>query len=313
MTREEEYLQRRMEEAVQLCTEFLLTNSSDIDLASKTGISSSNVGRILTNKELIEQAYPEIKRNLLELGYNENLIPENGTELFKFIRKKRQENLMNGKRSGSQTTFLNYMEFSDDDKKNSILAKTFLNKIYPTEEKQYKFLAHCMLFFKLHLYKVGNLFQIDENTLYENINKYCPNLGKYLEKLFIYNKKNQDEAFKNFFEYYKNLFSAVKANDENEVKKLFAMIGDSKAAELKRTRKKGDLISEEDIETLVMYQLKYSLTINDIAKSFNIQRAHYSIRVGKFLEKNKELEEDYRNLYNYNCLLVNHINEVRRG
>ena len=100
--------------------------------------------------------------------------------------------------------------------------------------------------------------------------------------------------------YYRELLDAVRHKDAEEKKRLISIIGDSKAAELKKRHKTGEPLTEEDIEILIKYQLKYALTSHDVAYIFEIDRNNYQKRVYKFLDANEQLRKEYECLINYN-------------
>ena len=68
--------EKMIKETRQLVNLFLRTNKSDIELSRMTGISSSTVGRRLTNEFGILKAFPE-----------------RGAEIYELIKENRQKNL----------------------------------------------------------------------------------------------------------------------------------------------------------------------------------------------------------------------------
>ena len=148
--RKKKNFQRRIDETIVLCTEFLLTNASDIDLANRLRMSSSTVGRRLTDKTYVVQAYEGVKQKLLNAGIAEKDIPATGDQLFLHVAKKRQENLLRGKALGGQTTLLNHVYLKEDDSKFNGVTKLSLSAFYSNTEKQYHFLANAALYFRLH-------------------------------------------------------------------------------------------------------------------------------------------------------------------
>ena len=113
--------------------------------------------------------------------------------------------------------------------------------------------------------------------------------------------------------YYHSLLNAARNKDLEERKRLVALIGDSKAVELKKRRNPGDKFTEEDLETLIRYQLKYALTATDLAYIFEINRSTFQKNVKKFLEGREELKKEYEYLMDYNNLKRDNLIGVRRG
>ncbi len=314
MTREEqeqtklENQTKRINETVLLCTEFLLTNASDIDLANKTGISSSTVGRRLTitNKEYIYKSYDMVVENLKNAGVKEEDIPKKSTELFELIQTRRHENLLKGKALGGQTTLLNHVYLKDESAKFQGVTKLSLSAFYTDPTKQYKFLINAALYFRLHLDTLSTLFQIEEKELLENILRVGSDNYEALKTLLYHDNRSQEDARIEFVNYYRELLEAVRHKNQEEKKRLIALIGDNKAINLRKKiqedKKNSNHISlsEEDIEVLIRYQLKYSLTTGDIAYIFDINRSNLQKRITKFLEDKTDLNNQYENLLAYN-------------
>lgn len=297
---------KRLNETILLCTEFLLTNLSDIDLSKKTGISSSTVGRRLTkiNQEYIIVSYDRVVENLKSAGISEEEIPKTSMELFELIQKKRQENLEKGKALGGQTTFLNHVYVRGDNGEFQGVKKLSLNAIYTDTIKQYKFLINAALCFRLHLDTLSVLFQLEENELLQNM----LNHGNYdaLTTLFYHDGKDQNVARIEFMNYYREMLEAIRNKNSKEQARLINIISDKNALLLnKRIKeaKENDLsinLSEEDIEVLIRYQLKYYLSARDIAYIFSLDRSNYQRRVTSYLAAYPELKTDYEDLMTWN-------------
>ena len=115
---------------------FLKTNASDEELSKMTGISSSTVGRRLTNRDIILSCFPA-----------------NGERLFEIVREKRKYNRERGKVIGNQTSVLNNFNGT---------PKLRLDVIYKDERKQLKFLSHLVLTFRAKLPLISELFGFEE-------------------------------------------------------------------------------------------------------------------------------------------------------
>lgn len=297
---------KRINETALLCTEFLLTNASDIELSNKTGISSSTVGRRLINQNYIYKAYDIVKENLINMGLKEEQIPQKTTELFELIQTKRHENLLRGKALGGQTTLLNHVYLKDNEAKFQGVTKLSLNAFYVDVNKQYKFLINAALYFRLHLDTISLLFQIDEKELLDNMLSMGSDCYDSLKALFYNDNKSQDIARKEFVKYYRELLEAIRHKDIEEKKRLISLIGDTNAVNLKNKikeskNKEGYInLTDDDIEVLIKYQLKYSLTSKDVSYIFDINRANYQKRVNQLLENKNDLKNEYENLIIYN-------------
>lgn len=310
---------KRINETVLLCTEFLLTNASDIDLGNKTGISSSTVGRRLTNQVYIYKSYDMVVENLKNAGFKEEQIPKKATELFELIQTKRHENLLRGKALGGQTTLLNHVYLKDETSKFQGVTKLSLSAFYTDPTKQYKFLIHSALYFRLHLDTLSVLFQIEEKELLENILRIGSGNYDALKTLLYHDNRSQEDARNEFVNYYRELLEAVRHKNIEEKKRLITLISDEKAINLRKKIQEDKKISnhiylsEEDIEILIRYQLKYSLTVKDIAYIFDINRSNLQKRIAKFLEDKIDLKNQYENLLIYNESKYKSVNGGYRG
>ena len=272
-----------IEETKMLVDLFLKTNASDIELSKKTGISSSTVGRRLTNKDYILKAFPT-----------------NGEILFEKIKLKRQENLLKGKALGGQTTLLNHVFTKDEERKVTGSTKLKLDVIFPKEENQNRFLVHISLYFHLHLDTLSLLFQIDEKELFDKLNKISPSSYKSFEYLFKMDDTNQDIARENFLNYYRELINAMRERNLEEKKRLINEVCDKKVLDFRNNHKPGDTILEEDIIALFNYQMKYALSNESIGYMFNIHNKNYAKRINAYLFDKPELKRSYEHVVDYN-------------
>lgn len=275
--------EKMIEETKMLVNLFLETNASDIELSKMTGISSSTVGRRLTNESNILRAFPD-----------------KGSSIYELVKGKRQENLQRGKALGGQTSLLNHIYTKDASGKFTGSSKIRLDVVYPNEESQYRFLVHVALTFRLHLDTLSSLLGIDEDELLRKMNEVSPASYEALQFLFCSDIKNQDLAKERFIDYYRELLKAISSKDLKEKRRLINMVTDSKVSEFKKRWKPGDKISDEDLRTLLNYQLKYALTTNTLVYNFNINRPNYQRRVYNLIETEPELKQDYEYLSDFN-------------
>lgn len=315
MTREEQEERKtqnhlkRLNETITLCVLFLMTNASDIELSNKTEISSSTVGRRLTNRLNILQSYDVVKTKLLENGWTLEQIPENGEKLFELIATKRQENLAIGKSLGGQTTFLNHIYTRGSDGKFEGTTRIKLDALYKDPEKQYKFIVHAALTFRLHLDTLSQLLQIDENEMLENMIRIVPGAYEAITFLLYHDVCDQNTARQEFLEYYRELINAIRTKDSESKKKLISVVSDARVAKIKNEREAGDLISDEEILAILNYQIKYALKQDEVADMFKINRSNYAKRALKLLESDTGLYKKYEYLSDYN---LSSIKGVRR-
>lgn len=253
---------------------FLEYNESDIDLAKRTGLSSSTVGRRLTNRDIILLCFPS-----------------NGERLFEIIKEKRKYNLNRGKAIGSQTSIINYLNNT---------PKLRLDIIYKDEDKQMQFLSHLVLHFRCKPALISELFGFDEDDITTKLldfNKGCYESFNYL---FYKDNYDQEQAKINVIDYYRNLIEAISKKDIATKNVLIREISDNKVIEFKNNHTNGDIKDDNDILTLLRYQLKYAVSNRKMGEKFHFDDANYARRVRKLIENNQELQNRYELLVNYN-------------
>lgn len=265
-----------MEQTILLVNMFLETNESDIELSRKTGISSSTVGRRLTNKEVIKKCFSE-----------------KGERLYEVIKEKRKNNLQRGKIIGNQISILNNLQLIDNNPK---LRLDVLYKDYPS---QIKFLSHIALTFRTNLDTLSNLFNISKKELENEIMKSNESCYESFYYLFYKDHTNQELAKARLIDYYRDLINAILKKDIETVNVLIREIKDTKIKEFKEVHKFRDIKTDEEIMTLLNYQLKYSLSNNVMADKFHFDRTTYAQRVRKLIDDNPELKSRYEDLIKY--------------
>jgi len=258
---------------------FLKTRESDIELSKKTGISSSTVGRRLTDKDYIIKAFPD-----------------NGEEIYNQIMQLRKDNLHKAKIRGGQTSMLNYIYTKDENGKFKGCTKLRLDVIFDDEEKQMEFLIHLMLTFRVKLSLIEQMFQINKNLLKRKLSEDI----KFFDALSYLNfndETNQEEARENVRYFYKELHNAFKDNIKKNI--LFNMISDEKINIIKNSNKSIDILSNDEIISILKYQLKYALNNDQLVNEFNMDMEKYRERIQVVLLENELLNQRYNDLMNY--------------
>jgi len=281
-----------LEETKLLVETFLKTRESDIDLGKRCGISSSTVGRRLTNKDRIVALYGQ-----------------NGDEIYKKVMAIRNENLQRGKMIGSQTSMLNHVK--EGEMINS--PKLLLGVFFASPEKQQQFLFHLALTTRAKPQLLEELFGIDQNEIVELFEKTVgPSAYGAIKYYLEIDDYDQELAKSKILTLYRDMLLANKNNDKKEKVRIIKEVTDDKAAKFRKkwqdyvdnktevNRKSCKLISDEEIEVVLRYQLKYALTDYIVAEQFYINRPNYRLRVQQLLENNMELYRRYEQLADRN-------------
>lgn len=278
VSREQEL--KMIEETRLLVNLFLTTQESDIDLEKRTGISSSTVGRRLTNEKRIREAFGE-----------------KGDKIYEQIMAIRKNNLQKGKKIGGQKSMLNNVYTKSENGKFSGSTKLRLDVIYDSELLQNHFLFHMALTFRAKPATLAELFQLDEKKLLETL--IGVSLGGYNSLLYLlyHDNTDQDLVKQNIISYYRDLINAESSKDMVTKKSLIDMVSDEKVAEIKKQIEEDNKsiieLTNEELESLLNYQLKYTLSINELANTFGIDASIYQKRVEILIQSLPELKERY--------------------
>ena len=258
---------KMLEETRLLVDLFLKTQESDIALEKRTGISSSTVGRRLTNKKRIINVYGS----------------DIGTSLYEQIMEIRKNNLQKGKKIGGQKSMLNNVYVKDENGKFSGSTKLRLDVIYDGELLQQHFLFHLALTFRAKPKTLADLFQLDEKKLLEDL--IGVSLGGYNSLLYLlyHDNTDQDLVKQNIISYYRDLLNAISKKDNEEKARLINLVSDEKASLVKKSLEEGKTnisnLTDDEIEILFRYQIKYVLSVTEVANTFGIDAKIYEMRI----------------------------------
>lgn len=192
----------------------------------------------------------------------------------------------------------------------------YLYLMYPTKEKRLLFLAQSALTYGVNLDSLCEMLdkkneeakkKFEAEMLEENRNFY-----NSLIYLFHHCPTNQSIAKRKYVEYFNNLVNAAKKKDKGQIKELISVIRDDKANNLKnKYREPGYYLNEEELLTIVNYQIKYGMDAKRAAALFNIDYHTYLTRVRKLEDKYPELISYFNYLADYNSLKYD--SSSRRG
>lgn len=263
--------ERIIKETKTIVKLFLMTRASDIELANKVGLSSSTIGRRLTNKERILKAFPD-----------------KGEKIYDVIIRLRRKNSLEGKLLGAETS---KMAHGSDEVKQRLNIKVLGN----TEAKQYNKLMHLILTYRPKLSLLSELFQIDEKCLFELIIRYCYPNKHIIKYIFEIELTDQEVARENIISFYHDLVIARRNNDKEAYKEVLSRIDDTKFLEAKEKHKPNHSITDEVVNACLEYQIKYCLPKKDACRTLGISYSDYQLAVYAMIE-NHPLRAQYEQL-----------------
>jgi len=252
------------EQKISVIKMFIDTKLSDKQLEALTGISRSTIDRSLKNLELIEKAFPG-----------------KGVEMAEQIAEIRKQNKQNGRVTGGQMSQIKYGNMDQENQNLAGNIKFSLEDFYSQPEKQFKLLIHLMLTFRIKPALLSQIISISEQEIIDGIYKYCDNTQMNSFVFLIQNDSYADQvvSVKDVINYLFQFKTARKNKDKIELKRLIDQIDDSQVAMLLSQRTKGSDLSDENIRTILKYQIKYGLHTFKLAELFGLHRGSYVNRI----------------------------------
>lgn len=277
---------KKVEQLKVLHKLFLKTKASDAELekmvkklyeksknsllltSNNTPISRSSIGRILTNIDLYYEAFPD-----------------NSMEEFEKIQEIRANNLKEAKRKGGITSFATYSYGRGADGHFTGKSTFKLDIVAKDEKEQFAFLKHIALYFHLNHESLAELFNY-KNMNSEELKDYIlkKSNSSYYSFKYLFNECNFDQelAKQNFIIYYDEMINAIRNKDIKERNNLIRKISDYKIIELKKSYKRGHILTEEELIIFQEYMEKYHLSENDALNVVGITMKTYNKSLDNF-------------------------------
>lgn len=168
-----------------------------------------------------------------------------------------------------------------------------LEKMFPTEEVRKRFITMAILEFQLSVDDLEDLLGIDKKIIYEEFVYGNGNIGENVKKGFDFYGELPGVAKERFLVYFNRLQRAIKYGNEKLAKSILEELYDKEIVKFKRNHESGERISDEEILTIVKYQIKYLLSNSQLEKILNISRKNYSLRLQKLLPNYPDLQKKY--------------------
>ena len=253
---------RELEDAFLAVKTFLKYRTSAFELSKITGLTEVRVREILTDRDLLVSFFPKKGSLIADLVQNT-------------WQKLEQEEipLINN---------LDLTSFSD------------------IESKQYKFLAHLILTFRLHLLPVANLMHEDPELIYQKLEAYNPELKRGLEFLFKCDEEDDKIALKRFSKFYLAYQNAQKNNNKVIINLMHDFIFDSEFNNLIKGEKPLSQFNFYDLANVLNYDLKYAFRFKDFSQILNTNAPTISEKLKYFYVNKPELMYRYKKLVEFN-------------
>ncbi len=240
-------------------------NLNYLELAARTHIPVERIKSRLNNDAVIKMVYP---------NKNEEILQKIKERMIELDNKK-----------NDSPHYLRIDIFS----KNDLVT-------------QKKILLHLALSFRAKFETINALFGL---SMYDILNSN--DLNEYYDALKYLNIESFDQeiAKNNIINFYNQYVQCLRKKDIEGIRLLLRNITDHYAQALRKKKEGDGIFTDEDILTMLKYQLKYGLKIKQISSIFMIDRNTYAERIQIILAKegNELLKEQYNQLFEYNMAM----------
>lgn len=166
-------------------------------------------------------------------------------------------------------------------------------KMFPTKEKRNKFLTDCILTFGLQAKTISYALGFNEEHFKQSILEDNPKYHN-LTTVFNHTMKHQQQAINEFISFIDKLTIASLKNNKEQIVLLLEEISDKKACIIaKRDLSRPTALTDEEIITILKYQIKYMISSIQIEKIFHIENTKYAKRVRKLSDSNPKLVSEF--------------------
>lgn len=176
----------------------------------------------------------------------------------------------------------------------SVIAEK-LQKMFPTAKNCNNFIIMSILTFGLTKESIDSLLGVSVDEVLTNY-VYPSNFCESVERRWHHISNSQENAIALFLDLVGDLYQAYLNRDRDAFKEGVSQVTDKLAKNIIDNRKHGDRICDEDILTILKYQIKYALSASRIAVLFKLERKNYIKRINKILELHPEYQEAYESL-----------------
>lgn len=190
-----------------------------------------------------------------------------------------------------------------------------LSKMYPSEDKRYRFIARCALTFGLRSEALSELFGIDKKEIEEKTLRYLGEKYTNIVLLYRHGMKEQNKAKREFMTYFGRLYQACLNSPKDDKQPIIAILeelSDKKVKFVLEKRMNNKILTDEDIAVLARYQVKYMMGPSELTRTFGLERNSYSRRVRNLEGKYPELVSEFDYLCDFWKKYPSNVNYVGR-
>lgn len=174
---------------------------------------------------------------------------------------------------------------------------TYLYQLFPNSQKRTHFIKNCALTFGLSLETLSKLLKKDPKKLFVELVYEDVYLSESVNVLFRIGATFQEDAETAFLNFFEDLVKAAKSKDKEHINQVLEITKDTEAMKIKARATKGTInLTEEEILTILKYQMKYLLSVQKIEAIFKIHHKAYVARVLDLKSTNHALVSQFEAL-----------------
>ena len=243
--------------------------------------------RILDAYELLVLKNKTVSEIAADLGTTDNIIYRDLSERLQELNKVAPDIITNDMVKKVAETLRNhsirnnpYLVFKQEREKQTKM-KNRLNKMFPRKDRQINFLTNCALTYGLRVETIADFFGDNSTDLLRDFQS-GNSLYNNLSNVFKHGMKPQQEAvaeFENFFE--------------------------------RLTKAKQLTLTDEEILTILKFQIKYMISTHQIERIFGISKSNYKKRVKRLQTEHEKLVSDFEYIADFVSCIPNKVTERR--
>ena len=178
----------------------------------------------------------------------------------------------------------------------------YIEALFPDGEKRRQFLSLASLTFGVRLDTLEEVLGIDKQTLMNELINKNEKYENSMYYLFFHSSKSQNVAKERFVDFLNRLITAAKEKDKEKINLIMSEISDKDAKKFKENHIFEKEYNDEEVRTLIVYQIKYGLSNKNLSTIFNVGFTNYGKKVKQYFinhPEDTELKSEYEFLSDY--------------
>lgn len=273
--------------------------------------------RILDAYELLVLKNKTVSEIAADLGTTDNIIYRDLSERLQELNKVAPDIITNDMVKKVAETLRNhsirnnpYLVFKQEREKQTKM-KNRLNKMFHRKDRQINFLTNCALTYGLRVETIADFFGDNPTDLLRDFQS-GNSLYNNLSNVFKHGMKPQQEAVAEFENFFERLTKASINKDKEKITEILEEISDKKALKIaNRDKTKQLTLTDDEILTILKFQIKYMISTHQIERIFGISKSNYKKRVKRLQTEHEKLVSDFEYIADFVSCIPNKVTERR--